>query len=471
MALPEGVETKTIRKKSGKAYTYYYWNPGRNTDREGERIKLPDATKHPARFFAEVERRRNSTPTSYPAGSIGDLITRYRASDEFKRLSEGTQSNYEVHMRRFEAHDTWGMVAVRDLAPITVQTARDAMKETAVMANQMLSVGRTIWDWAIPLDLAKFNPFDKVRDFDIPDRGHVPWPSWVIDYVRTHAWPDLVRMMRLGVMTCQRGSDLIRMGPEHRDRNGLWCRPLKTRKRRRSFHIPLAAADALEIDQWAETPVTFTNSRWLKPIDRFREDLYLYSPKGAQYTADGLRARVGVAGLPTPRKDGRYVAAGKNGLPPRSRSTIGTSSPTTLTIRPSTACAAPASWRAPSKATRSTRSRTTSACPGRTSSTTCASRIRCRSRPKGKSGFGWSRTRTRPRTFGQLYHHYQTPDLENSSAILENFRKKCCKISHFGGEWCNGSTTDSDSVCLGSNPSSPASPPLRSPVGSFFQKS
>lgn len=106
--MPEGVETKTIRKKSGKAYTYYYWNPGRNTDREGERIKLPDAIKHPARFFAEVERRRNSTPTSYPAGSIGDLITRYRASDEFKRLSEGTQSNYEVHMRRFEAHDTWG---------------------------------------------------------------------------------------------------------------------------------------------------------------------------------------------------------------------------------------------------------------------------------------------------------------------------------------------------------------------------
>jgi hypothetical protein len=115
-------------------------------------------------------------------------------------------------MRRFEAHDTWGVVAVRDLAPITVQTARDAMKETAVMANQMLSVGRIIWDWAIPLDLAKFNPFDKVRDFDTPDRGHVPWPSWVIDYVRTHAWPDLVRMMRLGVMTCQRGSDLIRMG-------------------------------------------------------------------------------------------------------------------------------------------------------------------------------------------------------------------------------------------------------------------
>src|ERR1700749_3626677 len=29
-------------------------------------------------------------------------------------------------------------------------------------------------------------------------------------------------------------------------------------------------------------------------------------------------------------------------------------------------------------------------------------------------------------------------------------------ISGYFGEWCNGSTTDSDSVCLGSNPSSPA---------------
>jgi hypothetical protein len=196
-------------------------------------------------------------------------------------------------MRRFEDRDSWGMVRVRDLSPIAVQTARDAMKNTPVMANQMLSVGPTIWDWAIPLGLAVNNPFDKVKDFDIPDRGHVPWPAWVVDYVRLYAWSDLVRMERLGIMTCQRGSDLIRMGPEHRDGHGIWCRPKKTRKRRRAFLIPLATADALELDRWAETPVTFTNSRWKKPIARHRKDLYLYSPKGAQYTPDGLRARFG----------------------------------------------------------------------------------------------------------------------------------------------------------------------------------
>jgi integrase len=256
-------------------------------------LSLAGAAASSANTTSDLPRRVKTGVWPIPAGSIGDLVARYRDSDEFKRLSDGTRTNYEVTMRRFEARATWGMVAVRDLMPITIQTARDAMKETPVMANQMLSVGRTIWDWAIPLDLAKVNPFDKIKDFDIPDRGHVPWPAWVIDYVRAHAWPDLVRMVRLGIMTCQRGSDMIRMGPEQRERNGIWCRPLKTRKRRRAFHIPLATADALELDRWAETPVTFTNSRWLKPIARHREDLYLYSPKGAQYTADGLRARWG----------------------------------------------------------------------------------------------------------------------------------------------------------------------------------
>jgi hypothetical protein len=305
VTLPEGVERVEVRKKGGKVYTYFYWNPGRGTDREGDRIKLPNAETEPAKFWAEVKRRQTSAPTVYPAGSIGDLVARYRISDEFTRLSAGTQSNYGVTMRRFEDAETWGLVAVGDLSPLAVQTARDAMKETPVMANQTLSVGRTIWDWAIPLDLAKLNPFDKVKDFDIPDRGHVPWPSWVVDYVRAHAWPDLVRMERLGIMTCQRGSDLIRMGPEHSDRNGVWCRPKKTRKRRRAFHIPLAAADVFEIERWAESPVVFTNSRWLKPIERYREDLYLYSPKGAQYTADGLRARWGRWLADTP--EGRQI--------------------------------------------------------------------------------------------------------------------------------------------------------------------
>ena len=293
MKLPEGVEKSVKRKPNGKVYTYYYWNPHRGTNRQGKRIELPNAETEPAAFWREVERRQKEVPTGYMPGSIGDLVARYRNSQDFGKLADGTHRNYEVHMRRFEDKEAWGLLKVAGLEPIAVQTLRDAMKGTPVMANQMLEVGRSIWDWGIPLKLAKENPFDKVKKLDIPDRGHVPWPSWVIDYVNLHAWPDLVRMMRLGIMTCQRISDMVEMRPEHRDGHGIWSRPNKTWKRRRAFLIPLATADALELDRWAETPVTFTNSRWKNPIARHREDLYLYSPKAAHYTPDGLRARWG----------------------------------------------------------------------------------------------------------------------------------------------------------------------------------
>jgi hypothetical protein len=37
----------------------------------------------------------------------------------------------------------------------------------------------------------------------------------------------------------------------------------------------------------------FTNSRWKVPIERFRDDLYLYTPRGVPYTETSLRGRRG----------------------------------------------------------------------------------------------------------------------------------------------------------------------------------
>ena len=83
---------------------------------------------------------------------------------------------------------------------------------------------------------------------------------------------------------------------------------------------------------WPRPPVTFTNSRQLKPINRFREDLYLC--RRAQYTADGLRARW--ERWLADRKAVKSAASGRNGWETRSKSTNGTSILTTPTIRPFT---------------------------------------------------------------------------------------------------------------------------------------
>jgi len=188
------------------------------------------------------------------------------------------------------------MLPAKQLTAPAVKAARDALSGTPGMANQMLSVGRTLYAWAIPLGLVNNNPFKNVGPLDIPDRGHVPWPQWVLEEVLASAPEDLRRMVRLGLMTCQRESDLIRMGPMHRESlegrgSGIWCRPKKTRRRRRSVFIPLRTADALELDRWTETPISFANTRWKTPITRHNSEAYLYSPRGAAYTETSLRAR------------------------------------------------------------------------------------------------------------------------------------------------------------------------------------
>jgi hypothetical protein len=164
------------------------------------------------------------------------------------------------------------------------------------MANQMLSVGRTLYSWAIPYGFVANNPFEHVGPLEMPDRGHVPWPRWTVDEALAAVPEDLRRMVRLGLATCQRESDLIGIGPIHREKvkgrgNGIWCRPKKTRRRRRAVFIPLRTADALELDRWAPTPISFENSRWKAPIERHNKDYYFYSPRGVRYTETSLRAR------------------------------------------------------------------------------------------------------------------------------------------------------------------------------------
>jgi hypothetical protein len=295
--LPEGVH-----RVRSKGRVYYYYHPGRRTARAADPVKLfgdPFAsvgTAENERFWRELNHVISQTIT-FPPGSIKVLIDQYREDDAFKkRLSLRTQEVYGLHLNRFAKQESWGLLPARLLTPLAVKLARDGLSDTPGMANQMLSVGRTLYAWAIPLGFVNSNPFESVSPLDIPDRGHVPWPRWVLDEVLSSAPEDLRRMVRLGIMTCQRESDLIRMGPIHRETlrgrgGGIWCRPRKTRRRRRAVFIPLGTADVLELARWAETAITFSNPRWTTPIARHNTDAYFYSPRGASYTETCLRAR------------------------------------------------------------------------------------------------------------------------------------------------------------------------------------
>jgi hypothetical protein len=262
--LPKGVERKFVK---GRAYLYF--TPNRGTPNEGERIRLP-AFESPA-FWLELD-RLTKTHTVFPTNSIGGLVKRYKDSSDFQKLSPSTKTSYNIALRQFS--ENWGNFDVNELTPYAVLTARDAMKATPGMANAMLSVGRTLYKWGMALELTSSNPFSPVSKIEVPDNGYVPWPKFVTDYVLEKAPPDLVRM-----------------GPIHRDKNGIWVKPIKTKRRRKSFWIPLTVKDAIELDGWSQTPMMFKATRWKSPIARHRDDVYLYSPKGAAYNGTNLRAR------------------------------------------------------------------------------------------------------------------------------------------------------------------------------------
>jgi hypothetical protein len=284
MTLPEGVE-----RTAAKGRVYYYWNPGRGTVRQGKRMSLPDPQSHPIQFKRELARLRGPVEVNYPAGSVGDLVQRYKASGDFTGNAPSTKASYSIHLRRFQ--EAWGLLPAAGLTGAAVIELRDSMQDRPGMANHMLSVGRTLWSWAKPLGIVNGNPFEGIADLATDDSGHIPWPAWASDYVCKTAPADLVRLVRLGLATCQRESDLIRLGPEQREAHGVWCRPKKTRKKRKTFNIPLTKADALMLDRWAQAPMTFTSIRWKGPITRHRSDVYLYSPRGKPFTTTSIQAR------------------------------------------------------------------------------------------------------------------------------------------------------------------------------------
>ena len=139
----------------------------------------PPGSPEIALFWAELNQivaRR----IVYPAKSIGEFVNRYRADEAYLRLEASSRESYDVHLNRFQKSDAWGLLEIDSLTPYAVKTARDAIKATPVMANQMLSVGSTLYDWGMLFGFAKVNPFEKVPPLEVADHGHIPWPQWAL---------------------------------------------------------------------------------------------------------------------------------------------------------------------------------------------------------------------------------------------------------------------------------------------------
>lgn len=263
--LPEGVQC--VRKANGKRY--YYWAPHRNTPRAEKPIPLGSDATEPG-FWTRVRALCGLTVVK-DAGTFNALIREYRASAAWSHLRPRSRDDYGKYLDRIAA--AAGERRVDALTKRDLYQWRDSLQATPVLANHLLSIMRTLLEFAVERGYREDNPGIGVRPLKSEVNGAKPWPEEGWEYVGKYAPADIRRMAMLGRASGQRISDLVRMRPADRHLDGINVRIQKLRGKQ--HFVPLTQAEIVEIDSWKVGPL----------------DLYLKSVKNRPYTQGSMNTR------------------------------------------------------------------------------------------------------------------------------------------------------------------------------------
>jgi hypothetical protein len=235
-------------------------------------VPLGSDPQHPD-FWQKLRQAQDHGPLTPPTpeGTFAELITSYRASQEFEYLKPKTRKHYNAYMGRVLA--SAGDRLVRDLTRADIYRFRDGMASTPVSANHMVSVLRTLIEWGVPRGYRDDNPAAGIKKLKSDEGGAEPWPEEGYQFTIANAPDDLMRMAFLGRACGQRREDLVTMRACDLADDGIFVTIQKLRDRR--HFVPLLKTQVIEIKSWG-----------VKDLDFF-----IKSPTGAQYTGDGLNSR------------------------------------------------------------------------------------------------------------------------------------------------------------------------------------
>lgn len=261
VALPEHVHCV---KAKGKLY--YYYHPGRNTVRVGERIRLPNDPNLPE-FWQAYDRLTNEQPeeTGPAPWTVDALIDAYKRSPEFSTKAQSTQKEYERYLQMISS--ILGPILVRKIRPKHVLQLRDSFAKTPRQADYLVSVLSLMIGWGVPRDFADINPCREIGNLAKTD-GYVPWDWEDIEHARKALPKHLWWAAALALYTGQRQSDVLEMNWGAITRGEIAVRQSKTNK---SLLIPLHNELIPIIEEIPRTATRIlTNSRGLPWKKGFR---------------------------------------------------------------------------------------------------------------------------------------------------------------------------------------------------------
>src|SRR5262245_50059886 len=150
---------------------------------------------------------------AYLKGSLGWVIEKFIASNDYAGRAETTKRNYRRVLDALKQH--YGAALIRDLQPRHVKTIRNEMRDssTTTAADIAISLISTLWDFAdeeLERNLGA-DPTYGIRRVHIGSREHEPWTDELIERFMREARPSLGFAVRLALCTGLRRSDLVRL--------------------------------------------------------------------------------------------------------------------------------------------------------------------------------------------------------------------------------------------------------------------
>lgn len=212
-----------IATTKAKGRLYYYYR------RNGRRIKLPN---DPATIeFMDAYRRthasfeRRGEVRQYGIGSVSGLVTSYKSSTDFSKLSANSKRIYSIYLDNITTK--MGDVEANKVTRRVFLEWRDTMQNAPGKANILMAVARILWAFGLDRGIVSVNPVTKIINLKTGERR--PWSSEEIESFKEHADSSLRLALALGIYTGQRISDVVKMQWNHIRSGGIEIVQQKTK--------------------------------------------------------------------------------------------------------------------------------------------------------------------------------------------------------------------------------------------------
>ena len=215
----------------------------------------------------------NAKLKSRPEGQLSSILTRYKASSDFTKLSASSRTNYEIYLKRIETEFGDLPIAALDDKAIRGDFLewRDDMSATPRAADYAWTTLARVCSWAKNRSIISINPCERGgRLYKGGNRAEIVWTTSDLRALASQASLEVMSVVLLALWTGQRQGDVLAMPWSAYDGKTIKMVQSKTHKR-------------------VAIPVGDTLKRFLDGIERVGDTIFV-SSAGRPWTKDGFKS-------------------------------------------------------------------------------------------------------------------------------------------------------------------------------------